>query len=60
MVQNSPRLLVLVVATFIQEPLLLSIVIGLLIFGVVYGVIVFGWTTALIFDFIQRVYKRAG
>jgi voltage-gated potassium channel Kch len=24
------------------------------------GVIIFGWTTALIFDFIQRVYKRAG
>jgi len=28
----------LVVATFIQEPLLLSVVIGLLIFGVIYGV----------------------
>ena len=28
----------LVVATFIQEPVLLSVVIGLLIFGVVYGV----------------------
>ena len=23
------------------------------------GVIVFGWTTALIFDFIQRMYKKA-
>jgi hypothetical protein len=22
------------------------------------GVIVFGWTTALIFDFIQRMYKK--
>ena len=28
----------LVVATFIQEPVLLSVVIGVLIFGVVYGV----------------------